>query len=75
MQRLKGPQCCRSPSQPSSASSDCNSSSSEEGLVEGKRQRTRIDYVAMNSQMFGDEDEDDSDQDYGKSRKQRRKMS
>ena len=42
-------------------------------MLEGKRQRAEIDYVAMNSQMFDDEEEDDSDQDYGKRSKRRSK--
>ena len=64
---------CRSPSASSSSSSDAESNSSEEMPVEGKRRRAEIDYVAMNSQMFGDEEDDDSDQDYGKAGRQRRK--
>lgn len=57
---------CRSPSKPCSSSDESDSESSEEEEVaEGKRQRVKVDYVAMNSQMFGEEVEEDSDQDYG----------
>lgn len=36
-------------------------------LHDKKRRRARVDYVAMNSEMFGEEEEEeeDSDRDYG----------
>ena len=57
---------CRSPSSGvSSSSSDSCSSEEGDGPANSKRQTAKVDYVAMNSEMFGDEADDGSDQDYG----------
>lgn len=51
---------------PSQSGSDSNSSEGQDDIeVKGKRVHMKVDYVAMNSEMFGEEGEDDSDQDYG----------
>jgi len=43
----------------SSSSSDSSDGDSEEEVAElGQRARKKVDYVAMNSEMFGEEDED-----------------
>lgn len=49
----------------STSSHEHSSRSSEEVLQSEKRQRVNIDYVAMNSEMFGDDEDEDSDKDYG----------